>query len=178
MATATTPPRMVRPYISDARVGDGYRTAFVLCERGDTARLYVPSRLAVVTVPRTSVERASPVAYRPRVVRANILAGVRLRRRHGRRFPRTATIEVLRMLGAVKGVIEKTVNTEPLPEAVAASKRRAARAALAPEVAAVAAAIRAKVELQVAGEPGPGPDRPPRRRRGPDAHPGQLRLAF
>lgn len=178
-APATTLPRMVRPYISDARAGDGYRTALVLRERDDATRLFVPSRLAVVTVPRAGVEAATPVAYRPRVVRTNILAAVRLCRRHGRRFPRAATVEVLRRLGAARAAVDEAVAVEASPEAVAARERRAARAGRAPEVAAVATAIREKIDFQLAH--GPTSSRGtlrPRRRPVPGAHPDQLALAL
>lgn len=175
----TTPPRMVRPYISDARVGDGYRIAFVMRERGDAALLYVPSRLATVTVPKAAVEKAQGIAYRPRKVRENMLALARSYRRLGRRFPRAATVAVLRALGAARAAVDATVNVEASPEAVAARERRAARAECAPEVAAVAAAIRDKIEFQLAQGPVPGLDRSARRRRREArAHPDQLALAL
>lgn len=168
---------MVRPYISDARVGDGYRAAFVVRERGDAAVLFVPSRLATVTVPRSAVAKAQRIDYRPRKVRENMLSLARTLRRGGHRFPRAATVAVLRRLGAARAAAEEAVNVEASPEAAAARLRRAARAALAPVVADVRAAIRDKIEFRMAE--GPAPERAPRRRRRErQAHPDQLALAL
>lgn len=177
--TTPNPLPMVRPYISDARIGDGYRTAFVVRERGDAAVLFVPSRLATVTVPRSAVEKAQRIDYRPRKVRENMLALARTLRRAGHRFPRAATVGVLRTLGAGRAAVEEAVSVEASPEAAAARQRRAARAEIAPVVADVTAAIRAKVEFQLAQGPAPDPERAARRRRGKrHAHPDQLALAL
>lgn len=173
------PLTMVRPYISDARVGDGYRTAFVVRERGDAALLFVPSRLATVTMPKAAVEKAQRIAYRPRRVRENMLALARTYRRIGHRFPKAATVAVLRSLGAARAAADEAISIEASPETIAARARRAVRAELAPEVAAVAAAIRAKIDLQLAEAPTRDPERPARRRRRETrAHPDQLALAF
>ena len=91
-----TPMRMLSPSISDARIGDGYRTAFVLRERASTAALYLPYELATVTVPLESLAKAKAIAYRPKVVRGHMLRRIRLYRRYCHRFPRKATVEVLR----------------------------------------------------------------------------------
>ena len=123
-----TPLRMRHPYISDARIGDGYRTAFVLSEGASTAVLYLPYELATATVPLASLAKAKAIVYRPKVVRGHMLRRIRLYRRYGYRFPRKATVEVLRRLGAARMAIEATVATESLPEVVAARERRIARA--------------------------------------------------
>lgn len=99
----------------DLRAGDGYRTALVLRGRGDAARLLVPGRLAVVAVPVTAIARAVPVACRPRVVRADILAAARLRRRHGRRLTREATVETLRRLDTAWAAVGGAVPSRPRP---------------------------------------------------------------
>ena len=171
-----TPMRMLRPYISDARIGDGYRTAFVLSEGGSTAVLYLPCELATVTVPLASLAKAKVITFRPKVVRGHMLARVRLYRRYGHRFPRKATVEVLRRLGAASAAVEATARTEPLPEVVAARERRIARAEQAIEVAQAVIAIREKIELQLTEEPALQPrSRKPRQRH---VHPDQLALAL
>lgn len=171
-------PHMVRPYISDARIGDGYRIAFVLKERDETALLYLPSELATVTVPAATLAKASPVTYRPRVVRTNMLKRAKLSRRHGHRFPRKATVQVLQMLGAGRATIEETVSAEPLPEVVAARAQRATQAERAAELADAVAAIKARIDWQLAEEPKTR-SRPVARLRKPRAryvHPDQLTL--
>lgn len=98
---------------------------------------------------------------------------------HGRRFPREAKVEMLRRLGAARAAADGAVTIEASPEAVAAREHRAARVARAPEVAAVAAAIRDKIDFQLAH--GPTSSRGtlrPRRRPVPGAHPDQLALAL
>ena len=69
-----TPLRMRHPYIGDARIGDGYRTAFVLSEGASTAVLHLPYELATVPVPVASLAKAKAIAYRPKVVRSHMLA--------------------------------------------------------------------------------------------------------
>ena len=171
-----SPLRMLRPYISDTRIGDGYRTAFVLSERASTAALYLPYELATVTVTLASLARAKAIAFRPKVVRGHILRRVRLYRRYGHRFPRQATVEVLRRLGAASAAIEATVATEPLPEVAVARELRITRAEQAIEVAQAVIAIREKIELQLTEEPLPQPrSRKPRQRH---VHPDQLALAL
>jgi hypothetical protein len=167
---------MLRPYISDARIGDGYRTAFLMGESRETATLYLPSELATVSVPKASLVKAAVIAYRSKVVRRHMLKRARLYRRHGHRFPRKATIEVLSQLGAGTSTIEALVHTEPLPEVIAARERRALQAEQAIETAYVAAAIRTKIELQPAEQPAP-PSRS-RRSRQPYVHPDQLVLGL
>lgn len=169
---------MVRPYISDARIGDGYRIAFVLKERSETVLLYLPSELATVTIPAAILAKASQVTYRPRIVRANMLKRAKLYRRHGHRFPRKATVQVLQMLGAGRAAIEETVNAEPLPEVVAARAQRAMQAERAAELADAVTAIKARIDWQLAEQPKPAPVVRPRRRRTPYVHPDQLALGL
>lgn len=168
-------PAMIRPFISSRQLGDAFRTAFVLAEEDETATLYVPSYLAVVTVPKASLAKAQAITYRPRRVRANMLARARLYRKHGHRFPRAATIRVLRMLGAGKAAIDAVVSAPPLPEVVAARARRSERRAQAAELSAAVAAIEAKIALQPAvREAASRPHRPRLR----TVYPGQLALAL
>lgn len=167
---------MLRPYISDARIGDGYRTAFLMGEGRGVATLYLPSELATVNVPKTDLTKAKVIAYRPKVVRGHMLKRARLYRRYGHRFPRKATIEVLRQLGAGVAAIEGTVHAEPLPEVIAARERRAWQAEQAIEIAYVVAAIRAKIELQPVEQPAPSSR--PRRLRQRYVHPDQLALGL
>ena len=171
-----TPLRMLSPYISDARIGDGYRTAFVLNEGTSTAVLYLPYELATVTVTLASLAKAKVIAFRPKVVRGHMLRRVCLYRRCGHRFPRKATVEVLRRLGAGRVAIEATIATEPLPEVVAARERRIARAEQAVEVAQAVTAIREKIELQLTEEPVLQPRSRKLRQR--HVHPDQLALAL
>ena len=173
----TARPAMILPYIVDARVGDGFRPAFVLEERSDAAVLFVPSKLATVTVPKAVVAKASIVSYQPRRVRELLLAQVRLHRQQGRRFPRKAAVEMLRRLGAAKAAIDETVTVAPLPEVLAERRRRAGEAERAAELAAVVTAIREKIDLQLA-EP-PVLARPPgKRHKVRHVHPDHLALAF
>ena len=173
----TARPAMIMPYIVDARVGDGYRPAFILETRPDAALLFVPSKLATVTVPKAVVAKAHSVSYQPRSVRERLLAQVRLHRQQGKRFPRKAAVEMLRRLGATKAAIDETVLAAPLPEVMAARERRAGEAERAATLAAVVNAIREKVEFQLA-EP-PVQARPQARRARPRyVHPDQLALAL
>lgn len=167
---------MIRPFISDARLGDGFRTAFILREHGETVTLYVPSELAAVTVPKAAITRAAEITYRPRVVRTNIIRRARLYRRHGHRFPREATVALLRLLGAKPSLVEETVATAPLPETTQARERRKAQAEQAAELAAAAASIRDKIEFHLANPT--MPPLPPRRPRLRHVHPDQLALAL
>jgi hypothetical protein len=169
-------PEMVRPYLSDPRIGDGYRNAFILARKRSTALLFIQTELVTVTVPLASLAKAKPLAYRPAYVRERILARVALYRRQGWRFPRTATIELLRRLGARKSLISETVNTPPLPEVLALRARRDERAAHAAELADAITAIRSRIELQAAEAPACAPR--PRRRRRHEPHRGQLALAL
>ena len=168
-------PPMIRPYLSDARIGDGHRSAFVLRETEETAQLYVPSLLATVTVPRACVAKARRVGYRPRVVRANLLSLVRCYRRHGRRFPHQATVRLLRLLGATRAAIDAAMVVEPLPEVVEARARRAACTALV-------AAIRARIEHQAAEAESDAFRAAPASHaqgcRRPGRHPDQMTLAL
>lgn len=174
----TARPAMILPYIIDARVGDGYRPAFILETRQDAVLLYVPSKLATVTVPKATVTKARVLSYQPRGVRERLLEQVRLYRKRGKRFPREATMELLWRLGAARAAIDETVTVPPSPEAVAARGRRAMQAERAAELAGVATAIREKIELQLA-EPRPALPRPaaPRPRQC-YVHPDQLALAL
>lgn len=171
-----TRPAMIMPYISDARVGDGYRPAFVLSQRADCATLYVPSKLAAVTVPLRAVEKARAVSYRPRVVRDQLLERVRLYRQKGRRFPRKPTMELLRLLGAGRATIDETVSIPPLPETITARERRSMQVERRAELADIASAIRAKIDMQSVELPAPLPR--PYRARARFIHPDQLSLAL
>ena len=167
---------LVRVAFDDPRTGDGYRTAFLLAEHKERATLYVPSLLLGVTVPKARLAKAKAIAYRPKVVRGHMLRRIRLYRRYCHRFPRKATVEVLRRLGAASRAIEATVATEPLPEVVAARERRIVRAEQAIEIAHAVTAIREKIELQLTEEPVLQPrSRKPRQRH---VHPDQLALAL
>jgi hypothetical protein len=137
---------MVMPYITDARVGDGYRTAFVMKERGETVLLFVHNKMVTVTVPLASVTKAARVPYKPAEVRSRILTNARYYRQHGKRFPRQQTVELLRRLGAARAAIEQTINTDPLPETIAAKNRRLEEAMKREVLAGVAAAIRDKID--------------------------------
>lgn len=171
-------PAMILPYIVDARVGDGYRPAFVLALRQDVALLYVPSKLATVTVPMATVRKASVVSYQPRRVRERLLAQVRQHRQQGKRFPREATVKLLRRLGAAKAAIDETVTVPPSTEVLVARERRAMQVERAAELAGVATAIREKIDLQLVG-PCPALPRPtaPRSRQR-YVHPDQLALTL
>ena len=173
----TARPAMILPYIVDARVGDGYRPAFVLETRADAVLLFVPSKLATVTVPQAVVARASVLSYQPRSVRERLLAQVRLHRQQGRRFPRKAAVEMLRRLGAAKAAIDETVTVAPLPAVLAERRRRTEEAARAADLAAVATAIREKIEFQLA-EPAVMARPPVKRPRARSVHPDQLVLAL
>lgn len=169
-------PTMLQAYICDRRVGDGFRTAFVLSDNGESVTLFVHSKLATVTVPRATVQKARAVPYQPAQVRANILAKARYFRQHGKRFPRQPTVELLRMLGTRKGAIDETVNAAPLPETVATRERRIMQAERRIELAGVVTAIREKIDMQPEEIPAPLP-RPPRLRPR-YVHPDQLALAL
>ena len=171
-----TPLRMRHPYISDRRIGDGYRTAFVLSEGASTAVLYPPYELATVTVTLASLAKAKAIAFRPKVVRGHMLRRIRLYRRYGHRFPRQAMVEVLRRLGAARAAVEETVATVPLPEVLDARERRIVRAEQAIEVACAATAIREKIELQLTEEQAAQPRLRKLRQR--HVHPDQLTLAL
>ena len=172
---------MIQPYLSDRRIGDGYRPAFVLEEREETVLLFVQSKLAIVSVPRAVAEKAHQVGYRPRQVRNRILERARYFRQHGRRFPRKATVRMLRLLGVGGRAIEETLTVGPLPEVVAAQERRVERAERAAALAGVVEAIRDKIEHQPPEPPAPLP-RPdsgvPRRSRPRFVHPDQLDLSL
>ncbi len=146
-------PTMLFPYLSDRRIGDGYRTAFVLRMDGETATLFVHSKLATVTVPRSAVEKARIVPYQPQV-RANILEKARYFRQHGKRFPRQPTVELLRMLGAGRATIAETVSAAPLPETIAARERWFMQVERRAELADVVIAIREKIGMQPGGDGG------------------------
>ena len=90
--------------IDDWRIGDGYRPAFVLEEREETVLLFVQSKPATVSVPRAVAEKARQVSYQPRQVRSGILERARRFRQHGRRFPRKATVQMLRLLGVRQAI--------------------------------------------------------------------------
>lgn len=167
---------MLRPYISDPGSVTATAPPSFSARAGGTATLYLPSELATLTVPKASLARAAVIPFRPKVVRGHMLKRARLYRRHGHRFPRKATIEVLRQLGAAVAVIEATVHAEPLPEVITARERRALQIEQAIETAYVAAAIRAKLELQPVARPAPLPR--PRRLRAPYVHPDQLALGL
>ena len=185
MAATPSPLPMLRVALSDARTGDGFRTAFVLAQRRQRAVLYVPSLLTSVTVPAGSLETAQAVRYRPKVVRGHMLARARLYRRHGHRFAQQATVEVLRRLGAAGAVIEETVSTAPLPEVVAARERKATQAERAIETAAAVQAIGERITLRqeeermrAAAKPASASAPRPRRTRQRCAHPDQLALGL
>lgn len=175
-----TRPTMIRPYIEDARLGDGFRTAFVLRDKPSRAVLFVPSLLATAEVPAESARNAKVIAYRPLVIRHHMLARARMMRTHGHRFPRAATVEVLRRLGAGRASIAEAVQAAPSPEVVAARERRSSRAERAEHEREVEAAIRDRMAF-AARHPRPEtPARPipaPRRRRF-DPHPDQFALAL
>ena len=171
---------MIQPYLSDRRVGDGYRPAFVLEERDETVLLFVQSKLATVSIPRAVAEKAHQVSYQPRQVRNRILERARYFRQHGRRFPRKATVRMLRLLGVGGKAIEETLTVGPLPDVIAAKERRVERAERAAALAGVVEAIRDKIE-----HPPPEPSAPPprsairsRRLRQRHVHPDQLDLAL
>lgn len=170
----TTRPVMIRPYIEDTRIGDGYRTAFVLREGRSRTVLFVPSLLATVEVPPERVRTAKAITYRPRVVRENMLTRARMMRTYGHRFPRRATVEILRWLGAGRASITEAVQAPPLPEVVATRARQRLQAEQAEQVRAVGAAIQARIVF-AATHP---PRRTPVRRRARQAHPDQLVLAL
>lgn len=170
--------RMIRPYISDPRTGDGYRAAFILKERGPSVLLYVPSLLLTVSVPKETIQKARPLPYRPRVVRTAILKRAKLYRRHGYRFPRQATVEVLQKLGAGRAAIVETVKTEPLREVIVARQRRIEQAERAAEMEGVVTAIRERIDWQLAQEPLPRQAPRPGRPRTRYVHPDQLALAL
>lgn len=168
----TDRPFMVRPYVSDPHVGDGFFPGFVLAERGENALLYLPSKLATVTVRRSALEKAQRLPYRPRVIRNNVLARAKLYRQHGHRFPRAATVQLLRLLGAGKATIEETVNVPMLPHVQAQRQARKAQAERAAEIGHAAIAIRQRIEQAPLGVERPAVPR--RRTRQP--HPDQLAL--
>jgi hypothetical protein len=167
---------MIMPYICDRRVGDGYRTAFLLKVNGETATLFVHSKLATVTIPRSAVEKARVVPYQPAQVRANILEKARYFRLHGKRFPRQPTMELLRMLGAGRAALDETVCAAPLPETIAARERRVMQIERRAELAGVVIAIREKIEMQPEEMPDPAPRT--YRPRPRYVHPDQLALAL
>lgn len=169
-------PTMIFPYLSDRRVGDGHRPAFILSAGRETATLFVHSKLVTVTVPRSTIEKARIVPYKPSDVRIRILEKARYFRQHGKRFPRQPTMELLRMLGTGRGTIDETVNAEPLPETVAARERRFVQAERRIELAAVITAIREKIDMQP--EEPPAPAARAHRSRLRYVHPDQLALAL
>ena len=169
-------PTMIFPYLSDRRVGDGQRPAFVLSARGDIATLFVHSKLAMVTVPRSTIEKARVVPYKPAEVRCRILEKARYFRQHGKRFPRQPTVELLRMLGTGRGTIDATVNAEPLPETIAARGQRIREAERRIELAAAITAIREKIDMQP--EEPTAPAARAHRPRLRYVHPDQLALAL
>lgn len=169
-------PTMILPYICDARVGDGYRPAFVLRENGETVTLFVHSKLTTVTVPRATVMKARSVSYRPADVRTHILEKARYYRQRGKRFPRQTTVELLRRLGAARSAIEETVKAAPLPQTIAARERRMMQAARRTELAFAVTAIREKIEMQPEEMPAPVARARSLRRR--YVHPDQLALAL
>lgn len=172
-------PVMVMPYLSDARAGDGYRTAFVIKENCETAVLFVHSKLVTVTVPLTTLTKARRLPYKPAEVRARILTKARYFRQRGKRFPRQPTVELLRRLGAARAAIDQTVNAEPLPETVAAKQRRIEQAEKREVLAGVVAAIRDKIDNT---PPAPEPIERPRhaqpRKRARYVHPDQFTLGL
>lgn len=173
-------PPMLRLYVSHARTGDGYRNVFVLSQRGETATVYVLGQLAAVPVPAASLGKAKPITYRPRVVRNNLLKRARLYRKYGHRFPRNATVQLLRMLGAGQATIDETVNAPALPEVAQARVQRAERTERLAEITAAATAIRERVTLQLEERPAVR-DLPIHRRRRARVryvHPDQLALAL
>lgn len=169
-------PTMIFPYLSDRRVGDGHRPAFVLSAGSETATLFVHSKLVTLTVPRSTMEKARVISYKPAQVRANILEKARYFRQHGKRFPRQPTMELLRRLGTGRGAIDEIVNAEPLPETIAARGRRIMQAERRIELAAVLTAIRDKIDMQPEEAPAPAPKL--HRPRPRYAHPDQLALAL
>lgn len=171
-----TRPTMIFPYLSDRRVGDGYRTAFVLSVSTETATLFVHSKLVTLTVPRATMEKARTVPYKPAQVRAHILGKARYFRQHGKRFPRQPTMELLRRLGTGRGAIDEVVNAEPLPGTIAARGQRIMQAERRIELAAVLTAIRDKIDMQPEETPALPPKLPRPRPR--YAHPDQLALAL
>ena len=172
-------PVMVMPYITDARVGDGYRTAFVMKENGATAVLFVHSKLTAVTVPLATVQKAKRVPYKPAEVRARILTRARHYRQHGKRFPRQQTVDLLRRLGAARAAIEQTVNADPLPETLAARHRREEQAVQREVLAGVAAAIRDKIDFSPpASEPTERTRHAKPRKRARFVHPDQFALGL
>jgi hypothetical protein len=113
-------------------------------------------------------------------VRNRILERARYFRRHGRRFPRQATVRMLRLLGAGGKAIEETLTVGPLPDVVAARERRVERAERAAALAGVVEAIRDKIENQppqLLAPPSRLATKVPRRSRSRLAHPDQLDLA-
>jgi hypothetical protein len=171
-----TRPTMLQAYICDRRVGDGYRTAFVLRDNGETATLFVHSKLATVTVPCATAQKARVVPYRPAQVRANILEKARYFRQHGKRFPRQLTVELLRRLGAARASIDETVGAAPLPGTIAARERRLVQAERRIELAGAIIAIREKIDMQPEEVPTPAPKL--HRHRPRYVHPDQLALAL
>lgn len=172
-------PVMVMPYITDPRVGDGYRTAFVMKERGQAVLLFVHNKMATVTVPLATVIKAARVPYKPADVRSRLLKSARYYRQHGKRFPRQQTVELLRRLGAARAAIEQTVDADPLPETIAAKERRLEAAMKREVLAGVAAAIRDKIDnTPPIPEPTEKPRQPKARRRVPYLHPDQFSLGL
>jgi len=84
------------------------------------------------------------------------------------------------MLGAGRATIEETVNAVPLPEVVAARAQRATQAERAAELADAVAAIKARIDWQLAEEPKirPRPVARPRKPRARYVHPDQLALGL
>ena len=172
-------PVMVMPYLDDARAGSGYRPAFLLKENGETAVLFVHSKLVTVTVPLATLSKAKRLPYRPADVRARILGRAKYYRQHGKRFPRRPTVELLRRLGAARAAIAETVGADPLPETVAAREQRLDQAMRREVLAGVVAAIRDKIDH---APPAPASAESPRhalpRRRARHVHPDQFALGL
>jgi hypothetical protein len=167
-------PQMLRLYVSHERTGDGYRNVFVLSQTGETTTVYVLDQLKAVPVPTTSLAKAKPVPYRPKVVRSNLLKRARLYRKYGPRVPRHATVQLLRMLGAGRATIEETVNAPPLPEVVQARAQRLERAEQRERLTGISTAIRERIEAQ----PLERPRHAQPRRRARHVHPDQLAVGL
>jgi septal ring-binding cell division protein DamX len=143
--------QMIRAKI-ETRSLSGYYAAIVLSQGMTTADLLVPCYLEKVTVPVAEVEKAPCIAYRPTVVRRNLLARVQQARQLNQRFPKAEVMGVLAELGAAARTVTAVMNTAPATAAVERSLRRKAQAEKAAETRAAARSIADRVTFRLTDE--------------------------
>lgn len=109
--------QLVNAYVEHPKLGLGFRTFLVLADDGRQAHLLDTARLVAANVPAWRLRhRCTSVELKPRQLRERMLATAEQRRRLGREISEKAMSDALTRLGAAESRINRTLETEKMPE--------------------------------------------------------------